>query len=90
MTAGCRSETASRVPAATRRVEDAAGDVKATRQHDWSPATSVRTGVEVARSGGGYPARAALMLELYKGPSPYGQFFQDDIKYIGIGLHLGF
>src|SRR5207249_8197162 len=31
----------------------AAGDVKATRQHDWSPATSVRTGVEVARSGGG-------------------------------------
>ena len=68
----------------------AAGDVKATRQHDWSPATSVRTGVEVARSGGGYPARAALMLELYKGPSPYGQFFQDDIKYIGIGLHLGF
>jgi Protein of unknown function (DUF1207) len=30
------------------------------------------------------------MVELYHGPSPYGQFFQDDIKYIGVGIHLGF
>ena len=70
----------------------AAVDLKATNQHDWSPATSVRTGLEVASSAeAGRPARlVSLLLELYQGPSPYGQFFQDDIKYIGIGLHLGF
>ena len=30
-----------------------------------------------------------LMLELYDGPSPYGQFFQDDISCMGIGVHFG-
>ena len=29
-----------------------------------------------------------LLLELYEGPSPYGQFFQDDISYIGAGIHF--
>jgi hypothetical protein len=69
----------------------AAVDLKATEQHDWSPATSARAGFEFARSGGaGHPARlAALMLEFYDGPSPYGQFFQDNISYIGFGLHVG-
>jgi hypothetical protein len=30
-----------------------------------------------------------LMLEIYDGPSPYGQFFRDDISYVGVGLHFG-
>ena len=30
-----------------------------------------------------------LMLEAYDGPSPYGRFFQDDISYVGLGLHFG-
>jgi hypothetical protein len=66
-------------------------DVKATRQHDWSPAISGRVGIEVARSAaGGHPGRlVAFLLEAYDGPSPYGQFFQDDITYFGIGFHLG-
>jgi hypothetical protein len=25
---------------------------------------------------------------LYNGPSPYGQFFQDDISYAGFGIHF--
>ena len=29
-----------------------------------------------------------VMYELYEGPSPYGQFFQDDISYVGVGLHF--
>ena len=32
---------------------------------------------------------AAGRLEFYEGPSPYGQFFQDDISYVGVGLHFG-
>jgi hypothetical protein len=69
----------------------AAVDLKATQQHDWSPATSGRAGIEFARSGAaGHPARlVALMLEVYEGPSPYGQFFQDNISYVGFGLHVG-
>jgi Protein of unknown function (DUF1207) len=48
-------------------------------------------GLEVARYGSGdHPARlVTLMLEIYHGPSPYGQFFQDDISYLGVGLHFG-
>ena len=66
-------------------------DVKATELHAWSPAVSGRVGLEVARWGSeGHPARlVTLMLEIYQGPSPYGQFFQDDISYVGVGLHFG-
>jgi hypothetical protein len=66
-------------------------DLKTTELHDWSPAISGRVGLEVGRPGpGGHPGRLiTLMLELYEGPSPYGQFFQDDISYVGIGLHFG-
>jgi len=66
-------------------------DVKTTDLHDWSPAMSGRVGLEMARSGPeGHPARlVTLMVEFYQGPSPYGQFFQDDISYVGVGLHFG-
>jgi hypothetical protein len=66
-------------------------DLKGTDLYDWSPAVSGRVGLEFARYGAGdHPPRlVTLMLELYEGPSPYGQFFQDDISYVGIGLHFG-
>jgi hypothetical protein len=66
-------------------------DLKATDLHDWSPAVSGRVGLEMARYGSQeYPARlVTLMVEVYQGPSPYGQFFQDDISYVGVGLHFG-
>jgi hypothetical protein len=66
-------------------------DVKSPERSDWSPAISGRAGIEVVRRGpGGHPGRMiSLMLEAYDGPSPYGQFFQDDISYVGVGLHFG-
>jgi hypothetical protein len=66
-------------------------DLKTTERHDWSPAISGRVGLEWVRSGpSGHPGRlVTLMLEMYQGPSPYGQFFQDDISYVGVGLHFG-
>ena len=66
-------------------------DLKTTDLHDWSPAISGRVGFEMARrrSGDHPPRLVTLMVELYQGPSPYGQFFQDDISYIGVGLHFG-
>lgn len=68
----------------------AALDMKSPELHDWSPALSGRAGIEFLRTGAsGHPARiVALMFEWYDGPSPYGQFFQDDISYIGAGVHL--
>src|SRR5262245_36312764 len=66
-------------------------DVKVTNQSDLSPAISGRAGLQAAHSrAGGHPARlVSLLFELYSGPSPYGQFFQDDISYVGVGLHFG-
>jgi hypothetical protein len=69
----------------------AAVDIKVPRLRDWSPATSARAGVAFRRPGSrGDPGRLiTFSLELYEGPSPYGQFFQDDISYVGVGVHLG-
>jgi hypothetical protein len=65
-------------------------DLKTTEQHDWSQALSGRVGFELARTApAGHPVRlVTIMLELYKGPSPYGQFFQEDISYVGVGIHF--
>jgi hypothetical protein len=69
----------------------AAADLKTSKQHDWSPAISGKVGLEVARMAGqGHPVRlVSLVFEAYDGPSPYGQFFQDDINYFGFGIQLG-
>jgi Protein of unknown function (DUF1207) len=68
----------------------AAVDAKTTELYNWSPAISGRAGVELEKSGpSGHPSRfVTILLELYSGPSPYGQFFQDDIKYIGAGINF--
>jgi len=65
-------------------------DLKTTEQHNWSQALSGRVGFEMARPApAGHPVRlVTIMLELYKGPSPYGQFFQEDISYVGAGIHF--
>ena len=75
-----------------RKVQMLAGvDVKTTELHDWSPAVSGRVGLELGRPGPeGHPGRLIMLLfEMYQGPSPYGQFFQDDISYVGAGFHIG-
>ncbi len=75
-----------------RKVQLLAGvDVKTTELHDWSPGVSARAGMEIGRPGPeGHPGRLIMLLvEYYQGPSPYGQFFQDDISYLGAGIHFG-
>src|SRR5262245_40262374 len=51
-------------------------DLTPTEQDDWAQALSGRAGLELARPPpGGHPVRlVTILLELYKGPSPYGQF----------------
>ena len=68
----------------------AATDVKSSKEHDWKPSVSARAGLEYDRTRSAAPAarRWALLLEYYDGPSPYGQFFREQVRYTGIGVHF--
>jgi Protein of unknown function (DUF1207) len=69
----------------------AAADVKAEKEHDWTPAVSARAGLEYDRARGSEPQgrRWGLFAEYYEGPSPYGQFFRERVRYSGVGVHFG-
>jgi hypothetical protein len=68
----------------------AAGDFKASQEQDWKPSVSVRTGFEFDRPRDTDPPsrRWGLLFEAYTGPSPYGQFFRNDVTQIGVGIHF--
>lgn len=68
----------------------AAVDAKLVEQRDWQPGISARAGVEIAHTRDeAHPPRLwAVLVEFYDGASPYGQFFQEQVRWWGIGLHL--
>lgn len=68
----------------------AALDMKTSEEQDWTPAWSARAGLEIgwSRDEGHPPRRLRLLGEFYDGPSPYGQFHREEVRYWGIGLHL--
>jgi len=65
-------------------------DVKASREQDWDPSWSVRAGLDVGRprEGAGAGGRWSLLFEYYRGPSPYGQFYRNDVTLVGAGMHF--
>lgn len=69
----------------------AATDVKTSKEHDWKPSVSARAGLEYDRGRGTDPAgrRWGIFGEFYDGPSPYGQFFREHVRYAGVGIHFG-
>jgi hypothetical protein len=69
----------------------AASDVKTSDEHDWKPSVSARAGLEYDRATGTQPPgrRWGIFAEYYDGPSPYGQFFRERVKYAGVGVHFG-
>jgi hypothetical protein len=60
------------------------------QREDWKVAYSARAGFEFSRTGERthVSRRWMLLAEYYNGPSPYGQFFRDQISYAGLGIHL--
>jgi hypothetical protein len=69
----------------------AAADVKAVSDNsDWQFGVSIRAGFEIGRGREGpVPSRRwSVLYEFYDGPSPYGQFFQSDVRLMGIGLQF--
>jgi hypothetical protein len=68
----------------------AATDVKSSEEQDWKPAISARAGLEYDRAGTDATARRwGIFGEFYTGPSPYGQFFREKVRLIGLGVHFG-
>jgi len=66
-------------------------DVKHWQHNDQDIQLSAKAGLEFTplRNTGNSARRWSILLELYDGPSPYGQFYQDDLRYWGISLQLG-
>lgn len=68
----------------------AAFDYKLVDDGAWSDAWNARAGVELARmpSPGHPPRIISLIFDYYEGIAPYGQFYREDIRYMGLGIHL--
>ncbi len=66
----------------------AAVDVKATEGNFDRPAMSAMAGLDISRrrDPGGSGRRWMILAQFYSGPSPYGQFYRDDIRYYGFGI----
>jgi hypothetical protein len=64
--------------------------VEADDDADWELAWSARAGIEIARiPSPGHPPRViSLTVEFYDGAAPYGQFYREDIRYLGVGLNF--
>jgi hypothetical protein len=65
----------------------AAVDIRAAQELDWSSSVSCQAGFELTSPTA---RRVRLMLEYFDGHSPNGQFYQERLRYSGLGLYLGF
>lgn len=68
----------------------AAMDARALADLAWHVAYSARAGLEVGRAQESIHAgrRWSLLAQYYNGPSPYGQFFREDVTSYGVGVHF--
>ena len=66
-------------------------DVKHWQQDDAAVQVSAKAGLEFAPLNNTHNSKRSwsVLMELYDGPSPYGQFYQDDLRYWGISIQLG-
>ena len=66
-------------------------DAKLWEQHDWALGASAKAGLEFTPGGKPHAGgrRLSLLLEGYHGPSPYGQFFSEEVSYFGLSLGVG-
>lgn len=74
-----------------RRVARAvmAFQVTGSAERGWHPSWAGRVGVEVAdRKAGARARRLMVLLEAFDGPSQRGQFYLEDQRFVGIGVHF--
>ena len=65
--------------------------MKRWEQNDWALQLSAKVGLEFAPLGdtGRERRHWNALLEFYDGPSPYGQFYPQDVRYWGLAIQLG-
>lgn len=64
-------------------------DVKSFQELDWTPAYSLKAGLNFKNLGN--PGRSIkVLLEFYDGFVPYGQFYDYEMQSYGIGFYFGF
>ena len=70
----------------------AALDVKSTQERKWRVGWSGRAGIEFRPAsvdgGRGGARNLSVQLQAYSGPTPYGQFYQENVQSVGLGIHL--
>ncbi len=64
-------------------------DLKTWQEHDYSVDTSLKVGLEFGATQPGR-RRLRIMAEAYHGYAPHGQFYDDKIRYLGLGVYFGF
>ena len=67
----------------------AAADLQHREETNWDLDLSLRAGVQL-EDPSRFSQQLQLLLEYYNGRSPNGQFYDDRIQYLGLGLHLYF
>jgi hypothetical protein len=69
----------------------AALDVQSWQRGGWRLSWSARAGVEIGPrrpADQGMGRTWSLLLEVFRGPTPFGQFYTERLSYLGIGLHF--
>jgi len=64
-----------------------ATDVRFSEELDWARSRSIQAGFELH---GTTQRSVRLMLEYFRGHSPNGQFYNEKLRYVGLGLYFGF
>lgn len=63
-------------------------DLKNREENSWNTDVSARGGLEIEEFlGKPLRSRYQILFEYFRGHSPNGQFFREEIEYMGVGLH---
>ena len=63
-------------------------DIKSTQERKWRVGWSGRIGVAFRLDTGDASRLVSLQLQGYTGPAPYGQFYQENVRSVGVGVHF--
>jgi uncharacterized protein DUF1207 len=66
----------------------AALDAKSSEERKWRVGWSARAGIEFRLAADGSARNLSLQLHAYSGPAPYGQFYQENVRSVGVGVHV--
>jgi len=68
----------------------AALDAKSFEDRGWQVGWSLKTGLsfETAPGDENHGPRWSIMLAAYRGPTPYGQFYRENLSSVGLGVEL--